>query len=219
MSLCVSLLSFKPHYTYNTLTLKRFLCPNSIFSPLPISLKSVSRLLTFHQVSPSFFEFLDVYGSIRWIDREIRFSGFKTEIYLGHPEPGSPLLELGRTGRHYQLCYNMKTVAPQEHLKEPLPGRSLWQIRQAAIHHQFDVGTGLQLWIYGDPYAAIEKKITEMVSDQPDLKEKFDTISASFISSLEIHLLSAKWSAEGWRQYILYLEDALENLVRIDTVR
>lgn len=198
----------------NKLTSSRSLLADTIFAPLNISTISAFKLMTYHQVSPNFFEFLYVYGSGGGTDREIRFSSFRTEINLANVEPGLALPELGRSGRRYQICYNIKTAAHNELVKKQEPGQSLWQIRQAAIHHQFDVGSGNQLWIFGDPHADLKHRIAENVSDQSNHKDKFGTISASFQSSLGIHLKAANWSTEGWRQYILCLEKALEDLVR-----
>ncbi|KAF7531297.1 hypothetical protein G7054_g8991 [Neopestalotiopsis clavispora] len=189
-----------------------FLLSDSVTSPLSISAKSASRLMTYHQVSPNFFDFLDVYGSITADNRELRFSGFRSELYLTNPEPGLIMPELGRSGRHFQINYNLKTVAFKEKIEDSGPVSSLWKIRQAAIHHQFDVGSGVQLWIYGDPHAALKDRVAEIVSDQRNHKEKFDTMCSSFKSSLKVHLQSARWSTEGWRQYILSLEDTVQKL-------
>jgi hypothetical protein len=191
----------------------RFLLADSVTSPLQVSSKSALRILTYHQVSPNFLDFLDVYGSPTADDRDLRFNGFKTETYLSNPEQGTILPKLRRSGRCYQMSYNLKTVAFKVDVKTPGPVRSLWKIRQAAIHHQFDVGSGVQLWIYGDPHAAMKDRIVDIFSDQRNYKEKFDSVSASFASSLRVHLQSTTWATEGWRQYILSLEETVENLV------
>ncbi|KAF3015909.1 hypothetical protein E8E14_010687 [Neopestalotiopsis sp. 37M] len=193
-----------------------FLLLNFVTGPLTISTKSASRILSYHQVSPNFFDFLDVYGTHRALKRELRFSGFKAEIYLANPEPGVILPELGRSGRHYQISYNLKTATLREDIKQtikqPGPGCSLWYIRQAAVHHQLDVGSGVQLWIFGDPYASLKGHIAEIMSEHRNHKDKFKSVSASFKSSLEIQLHLARWAMGGWRQYILTLEDAVEHL-------
>lgn len=167
--------------------------------------------MTYHQVSPNYFDFLDVYGSLKGDDRELRFNGFRSEVSLANPDPGLILTDLGRSGRRFQINYNLKTVA----LKERKDGVSRWKIRQDAIHHQFDVGSGVQFWIFGDPHEALKSRIAEIVSEHKSHKDKFDTLSASFKSSLNVHLQSATWSTEGWRQYIISLEDTVEHLVGV----
>ncbi|KAI1870993.1 hypothetical protein JX265_006033 [Neoarthrinium moseri] len=141
--------------------------------------------------SPNFFDFLDVYGSPTADDRELRFNGFKSEICLSNPAPGAILPDLGRSGRCFQLSYNLKTVALKDKSSTGTVPSS-WKIRQAAIHHQFDVGSGTELWIYGDPHGSMKDRIAEIV--------------------LNIHIQAARWSTEGWRQYILSLEDTVERL-------
>ena len=142
----------------------------------------------------------------------MRFSGFRSEVYLQNPEKGVIIDDLKRSGRRYQLCYNLKTVVLKSlDPKDPVAG--LWKIRQAAVHHQLDIGSGTQLWIFGDPHAAMKDIIREVVNDQRNHRNKFETIPASFKSSLDVHLGIARWSTEGWRQHILSLEETIDNLV------
>jgi hypothetical protein len=158
-------------------------------------------------------DFLDVYGKPSAQDRELRFSGFRTETYLQNPDAGTIIPDLNRSGRRYQICYNLKTVVKKPPTDQHAATGS-WKIRQEVIIHQFDVGSGTQLWIYGDPHAVIKDRIRVAVSDRKDHKDKFETVSQSFTSSFNIHLEGARWSTEGWRLYIVDLEETIENLVR-----
>ncbi len=153
-----------------------------------------------------------MYGSPHAIDRDLRFSGFRSETYLQNPDFATIIDSLGRSGRRYQLCYNLKTVVLKRYCKQgPVVG--LWKIRQAAIHHQLDIGCGTQLWIFGDPHAAIKDRISEVFNDQINHRDKVVDILASFQSSLGVHLEIARWSTGGWRQHILSLEETVENVV------
>ncbi|ETS77789.1 hypothetical protein PFICI_09851 [Pestalotiopsis fici W106-1] len=190
-----------------------FLLLDSVTSPLPVSAKSVARLMTYHQVSPDFFDFLDAYGAPLAINTELRFNAFRTEIYLADPEPGAILPELGRSGRHYQINYSLKSVNRKEWMKESQPGRSLWQIRQTAIHHQLDVGSGAQFWMFADPHGALRDRITDVFPDQPNHGQKLDSLSASFKTSLEIQLHLVRWSTEGWQLYIKHLEETVAQVI------
>lgn len=159
-----------------------------------------------------------MYGSPSAEDRELRFSGFRSEINLQNPEKGTIIDDLRRSGRRYQLCYNLKTVVlKSSDQKGPVAG--LWKIRQAAVHHQLDIGSGTQLWLFGDPHAAIKERISEIVNDQRNHRGKFETIPASFKSSLDVHLGIARWSTGGWRQHILSLEETIENLVWLNILK
>ncbi|KAK9415700.1 hypothetical protein SUNI508_10178 [Seiridium unicorne] len=180
-----------------------FLLANPARLPYEISLKSALRILSYHQVSPDFFDFLDVYIARTESDRELRFGAFKSEVYLALPEPDTMLTDLGRSGNHYQLSFNLKTATFKD---------DVWKIQQAAIHHQFDVRTGVQLWIYGDPHDSLRDRIVDLISNDGNHKQKFETVSASFESSLKMHLRSAKWATEGWRQYIADSEEAVASV-------
>ncbi|KAK7753927.1 hypothetical protein SLS62_004025 [Diatrype stigma] len=87
-----------------------------------------------------------------------------------------------------------------------------WKIRQAAVHHQLDIGSGIQLWLFGDPHAAIKDRITEIINANLNYREKYETVAASFKSSLNVHLEIARWSTQGWRLYLLSLEETVETL-------
>jgi hypothetical protein len=193
----------------------RFLLAKTVTSPLNITLKSLRRLSSYHQITPHFLDFIDVYGHISGNDRDLRFSGFRTELYLQNPPAGCVIDDLGRSGRHYQLCYNMKTVVQKGQLSDKGSGAIPWKIRQAAIHHQFDVGTtnGAQVWVFGDPHGEIKDRVADIVHVQENHKHRFGTTSQSLKSSLDIHLEIARWSTGGWRRYILFLEETIQNLV------
>jgi hypothetical protein len=182
--------------------------------PLDISLLSLQRLLNYHQVMPSVIEFLGVYGDRSGLDKELLFSGFRTEVVLSNPLSGNVIPEIGRSGRQYQMCYNLKTV-----VLKPNNGRESkeWKIRQEAIHHQFDVGSGHQFWLFGDPHSPMQRKIDEMIKPKKGSTDIFKNFGSAFKSSLEVHLKAAQWATEGWRQYVLFLEQKILELVS-DTV-
>ncbi|KAK6836323.1 hypothetical protein PG987_006818 [Apiospora arundinis] len=191
---------------------------DSVTHPLHITLKSLRRLFAYHQVSPIFLEYLDVYGSPSAEDRELRFSSFRTETSLVDAKVGSIIDGLRRSGRRYQMCYNLKTVAEKDlsenkdEKKKKDPSEKSWKIRQSVFHHQFDVGSGTQLWIFGDPHAAIKDRVANLVSDQVNHLSRFDSVRASFKTSLEVHLDIGRWSTTGWRSHIASLETKVEGL-------
>ncbi|KAK2061269.1 hypothetical protein LY76DRAFT_673542 [Colletotrichum caudatum] len=157
------------------------------------------RLISFYQIMPQFSDFLHVYASRHGEDRELRFSGFRTDRVLANPVNGTVIPELGRSGRRYQLCFNLKTAAPKE--------RGDWKIRQAVLHHQFDLGQGTQLWVIGDPHAALKSRIAGLFREGNTYPSSFSTVREGFRSSLEVHLDFAQWATSEWRWHILYLEE------------
>ncbi|KAI3539966.1 hypothetical protein CABS03_02369 [Colletotrichum abscissum] len=188
-----------------------YLCAETALGPLEVHVRMLLRLLTFYQVMPQFLDFLSIYASPHGRDKELRFSGFKTETVLSNPISDTVIPELGRSGRRYQLCFNLKTVAQKS--------RVGWKIRQAAVHHQFDIGRGSQMWIVGDPHAVLKERTGEIFPEGHSFPTSFSTMQQSFASSLDIHLEFAQWAASEWRWHILFLEQGAEELTKPARVR
>ncbi|OHE90944.1 hypothetical protein CORC01_13753 [Colletotrichum orchidophilum] len=188
-----------------------FLIAENALAPLEARPEMLMRLLTFYQVMPQFLDFLYIYGSPHGEDKNLRFSGFRTEKVLINPAPGTCIPDMGRSGRRFQICYNLKTVG----LKFEQPGQEVnkvWKIRQAAIHHQFDVGSGVQNWILGDPHAVVKGLIQELFPEKRNHSSRFGTTEQSLLSSLEVHLVLARWATSGWRWNVQSLEEIIDNL-------
>ncbi|KAH6699840.1 hypothetical protein BKA61DRAFT_582692 [Leptodontidium sp. MPI-SDFR-AT-0119] len=67
----------------------------------------MSRILTYHQVMPAYLDFLSVFGSDIH-PRDLRFSDFPEQTLLSNTPRGVIAPELGRSGRQFQMCYNIK---------------------------------------------------------------------------------------------------------------
>ncbi|GJC96686.1 fungal specific transcription factor domain-containing protein [Colletotrichum higginsianum] len=160
---------------------------------------------------PQFLDFLHVYASRHSRDRELRFSGFRTDKTLTDPVDGAMIPELGRSGRRYQLCFNLKTVSPKD--------GGDWKIRQAVFHHQFDLGQGTQLWIIGDPHATLKKRIVDLFPEWNLYPTSFSTVQQGFATSLEVNLDFAQWATSEWRWHILFLEERAEELTKPARIR
>ena len=171
------------------------------------------RILSYHQVMANYLDFISVFGSQRE-PRDLKYSGFREQTTLGQPADASRILVLGRSGRQYQLSFNLKGVS-----QVPIPnkpGKNRWSIRQAAIHHQFDVELGTTLWIITKGDRDLKERVEDMTAPPPYGRaedQAFGTPEESFKSSLAVHLLLCNWSTEEWRWYIQYLEISIENEV------
>ena len=168
------------------------------------------RLLSYHQVMPSFLDFLTVFG-VHKHSRDQRFSGFREQILLS---PGNSLKvgALGRSGNQYQLCYNLKSVARWTEPGQLMPSEDHWSIRQGAFHHQFDVEKGTSLWIITRSGLDIKQRIEDLTGKDGRIEDKkFDTPNECLRSSLAVHLLLCHWSTENWRIYLQWLEDTIED--------
>lgn len=190
----------------------RFLWAGHSRRPLNTSKKMLVRILSYHQVMPGYLDFMCVFGS-QSEPRGLRFSGFREQTSLVTPPCGPAVPDLGRSGRQFQICYNLKSVACTSTAGAPVE-QMIWSIRQAAFHHQFDVLEGTTLWIVTKGDLNIRSRVQDMTSIKGRPEDRaFDTPEDSFKSSLAVHLLYSHWSGEEWRWYIQWLEDIIEQEV------
>ncbi|KAF2031394.1 hypothetical protein EK21DRAFT_63388, partial [Setomelanomma holmii] len=167
----------------------------------------LTEILTYHQVMPAYLDFMLVFGA-QSDPKDLRFSGFREQIRLKTPSPTAALPALDRSGRHYQMCYNLKSVQPKNKSKESII-LDEWSIRQTAVYHQFDVETGTALWIVTKGGEDILDQYEELIgpNGRPEDKQ-FQTPALSLGSSLSTHLLICHWSTDDWRWYIRWLEES-----------
>ncbi|KAI0402284.1 hypothetical protein F4802DRAFT_576572 [Xylaria palmicola] len=171
------------------------------------------RILSYHQVMPTYIDFLLVYGAEEE-DRELRYNAFRTRTTFINPEPGNIIPDLNRSGRQHEICYNLKAVAPKDPTKSQFV-KNRWRIRQSAVYHRLDLGTGSALWIIADPREAVKKVIGEVLPEGPVPRGfHFNTFSESFGSSLDTHLSLAQWASDEWRWHLQSLEETIDNLTR-----
>jgi Mg2+ and Co2+ transporter CorA len=172
--------------------------------PLKVTRESLTRVLTYHQVMPSYLDFMYVFGK-QEKPRDLGYSGFREQTLLSDPPRGPAVNVLGRSGRQYQMSYNLK--AP---FFKTSPD-NLWTIRQAAIHHQFDIVEGTSLWVITKGDRELKNRIELMTG--PDGRPEdhaFTTAADCFKSSLAVHTLIAHWAGEDWRWRIQTLEDDID---------
>lgn len=157
---------------------------------------------------PCYLDFMCVFGLSKSA-RELRFSGFRAQVLLKDPSPDSAIPDLGRSGRHFQMCYNLKGIA-----RIPNGKSMLWSIHQAAIYHQFDIEKGTTLWIVTKGNLDIKDRIKTLTGKDGRAEDKaFDTLEQCLKSSLAVHLLLCHWSTEDWRWYVQFLEDKIDDEV------
>jgi hypothetical protein len=161
---------------------------------------------------PAYLDFISVFG-VQDEPREARFSAFRHQSTISEPRKGLAQPTLGRSDRKYQLCYNLKCVTlAQENISNIKLNQ--WSIRQAAVHHQFDVESGNALWIVIKGRTDLEKRYKDLTGRHaPSENISFDTLAQQFRSSLAPHLMFCYWATEDWRGYIRWLGTVLENEV------
>jgi hypothetical protein len=195
------------------LEVRSFLMSGHSWSPLFLTLPMLRRIMTYHQVMSAYLDFISVFGH-QSRPRYLRFSGFREETVLSDPPRGLMIPDLGRSGRLFQLCYNLKAPAPRNDQK------TLQSIRQAAIHHQFDAVEGTSLWIIAKGDDLLKTRIEQMTGPRGHAEDRtFTTVAECFRSSLAVHLLLCNWSTEEWRWYIQSFEDIIDRDVILSHCR
>ena len=135
---------------------------------------------------------------------------------LQKPTIALPVPGLHRSGRQYQLCYNLKGVSAitKDAVEKKL---DTWSIRQTAIHHQFDIEFGTSLWIVTKGRLDIKERYKELTGKDGRPEDKaYGDLEQCFRSSLAPHLLFCHWSTEDWHEYIRWLEDIVNGDVRTE---
>lgn len=173
------------------------------------------RILSYHQVMPGYLDFLFTFGA-KHDQRDFRFSAFREQTLLNSPVRGPAIPGLGRSGRQIQLSFNLKGVSCILGPKLSIPEKR-WSLREAAVHHQFDVELGTTLWIVTKGNLELKERIQDITSQGGRLEDRsFGTVRQCFLSSLAVHLLLCQWSCEEWRWYILWLEEIIAEAVSRD---
>ena len=161
----------------------------------------------YFQIMPEFVDFLFSFGQ-QARAQDFHYSCFRQRTRLSSSRQGLKIIELGWSGRDFQVCYNIKSVESSSS-QTPWP----WSIRHCAISHSFDVENIRPTWIIVKGDRLIEKRIHAATSDRgPPQFRNFSTIDRAFAASLGVHLLLCYWSAENWRWYINFLEERVEEI-------
>lgn len=170
----------------------------------------VTQILTYHQVMPAYLDFMFVFGA-QSVPRDLRFSRFREQVMLKDRPHRHSILEFGRSGRQFQLCYNLKGVTLTKENTNNVKN-NLWSIRQSAIHHQFDVVYGTTLWIVTKGRLDILDRFKQLTGPEGRLEDKsFGSVYECFRSSLAAHLMYCHWSTEDWHLYISWMEQLFES--------
>ncbi|KAA6407954.1 MAG: hypothetical protein FRX48_08305 [Lasallia pustulata] len=174
---------------------------------LNITRKMLVRILSFHQVMPSYLDFIFLFGS-QSEPRDLRYSGFRAQMLLVDPSQRLAVPSSGRSGRQFQISYNLKCVTCKTSASFRAIQSQEWSIRQAAFHHQFDIVDGTTLWIVTRGGLDIRGSIEDLTgpNGRPEHRA-FRTVEECFKSSLAVHLLYSQWSTADWRGYLQWLED------------
>ncbi|KAF1942092.1 hypothetical protein EJ02DRAFT_184411 [Clathrospora elynae] len=171
---------------------------------------SLCQIMSYHQVMPVYLDFMLVFGA-QSDAKDLRFSGFREQIRLKTPPNEHSILQLGRSGKVFQLCYNLKGVQFKKQSSENIK-LDEWSIRDAAFYHQFDVECGTTLWIVTKGGEDILERFKELTGPNGRPEDQvFRDPESCFRATLSVHLLYCHWSTDDWRWYIRWLEEVLDH--------
>jgi len=168
-----------------------------------------SAALTCHQVMPEFLDFVFPFGRQEF-SRDFYFSALKVSDRYNNINCAIEIPELGRSGKRYEMCYNLRSAERTSTPHQP------WSIRQTAIYHAFDTIYGRTIWISIKGNHLIRDRINDALNTGRDELQGGNDASGSlgqaFLASLEVHLILCNWARENWRWYINFLEDEFQEL-------
>ena len=158
--------------------------------------------LSYHQVMPSFLDFLFSFGRQEHA-QDFYFSAFRSHCSVGDSGNSLRIPQFGRSGRSFEICYNLKSVENSKYHQD-WP----WSVRQCAVYHSFDVTEGRATWIILEADPLMKRRLASATASRglPEMKS-FQTVSQGFKACLATHLILAEWSSNNWRWYINFLED------------
>ncbi|KAK5456971.1 hypothetical protein LTS15_004751 [Exophiala xenobiotica] len=168
------------------------------------------RLFSYYQIMPAYLDNLTTFGQESH-QRDLRYSGFRGRTRLSRsPRPETMALDLGRSGRHIQMCYNLKSVKcitpPKTAMKD-----MQWSRRPVALYHHFDVAEGNSLWVITSGGRHFRDRLEDTVGLKGRAEDRdYSSIEAAFRSTFAVHALAAHWAKDGWPAYIQWLEEVIE---------
>ncbi|KAK4140569.1 uncharacterized protein C8A04DRAFT_14831 [Dichotomopilus funicola] len=156
----------------------------------------LAKLLTYHQVMPSF---VDLICTFQFREEPLHYALFRRENYLDRDSPTLRVPHLGRSGIQIQHAFNLLTVERSDRKDELNP----WPLRHATLYHSLDLETGRAVYISMKGNPELVNRMREaghvnrhMLPTTPRTREK------SFIASLQVHLIMLEWCGENWNEYI-----------------
>ena len=163
-------------------------------------------IFTYHQVMPLFLDFVFSFG--RQLHQQgLHFSRFKEEKGLPAWWTSTITKQSVQTPEEKRVCYNLLSA-------ERLPGNHAfpWSVRQTAVYHTFEEGTGKTLWIILKDNKSLEKRLHEAHGSVSSSGAGIDI--DSWLAALSVHSVIFDWSGENWRWYLSDMEERAEVLTQ-----
>lgn len=174
---------------------------------LSCSRDSFSYLSCFHQVDPSFLNFVFSFGSTEE-PLDYHMTGFNCNDTLDvADERLLDIPKLGRSGRELRVQYLLRSL-------ERGSGPTTGNIRQMAVYHTFDLVTGKSLWINVKANDLMETRLKEAIAEFPELGSKaMGSLPGAFAATLAAHMVHLEWCDEDWRECINEIEGKIRKIL------
>ncbi|RSL72950.1 hypothetical protein CEP53_000901, partial [Fusarium sp. AF-6] len=184
---------------------------------LSCSRDSFSYLCCFHQVDPKFLDFVSSFGSA---DEPLDYhmTGFASHITMA--SGGERLLDipkLGRSGWELRAQYLLRSLEQDTNLD----GTTTYNVRQMAVYHAFDLGSGKALWINIKANGLMKNRIKQASAEFPALgSDAMGNLAGCFVATLAAHMVHLEWCDEDWRECINDIEGKIRSvLTKAQTAR
>ncbi|EEU36981.1 uncharacterized protein NECHADRAFT_52101 [Fusarium vanettenii 77-13-4] len=177
---------------------------------LGCSRESFSYICCFHQVDPKFLDFVSSFGAT---DEPLDYhmTGFISHVTLDvSSERLLDIPKLGRSGRELRVQYLLRSLEGDVSLQ----GETTYNIRQMAVYHAFDLGTGKSIWINLKANKVMEHRLKEASNEFPVLGPKaMCSLAGCFAATLTIHMVHLEWCDEDWRECINDIEAKIRGVL------
>lgn len=139
---------------------------------------------------------------------DFHYTAFRHESCLDEANTGSfDIPRLGRSGRSLQQCYNLWSV-------EKSDADGSWAMRQTAVYHSFDLGSGRALWLNVKANELMLKRVTGVTETSPKARaSSLLDAASSFAATLVTHLVMFEWCSENWRPFLGSLDIELRAIL------
>lgn len=186
----------------------RFIHAEHDGAPLKISLEMLMFLFTYHQVLPSFLDFIHSFGRPThpqgFLFSDCRRDRFETMLWAGTLTNRAP-----GTGSGDIRLHNLRAVERQQgDSAGPLP----WAVRQVAVYQTFDPDTSNALWVIVKGNRILESRISQACAKKTMSRKKKSKDARAM--ALVIHSMIIEWSGENWRWYLDDLEERSQSLTQ-----
>lgn len=196
--------------TCSVLTLTSFLQAAQSRAELSCSRDSFLYLCSFHQVDPSFVDFVRSFG-LTDEPLDYHMTGFSCHDTLD--VANKQLLDipkLGRSGREIRVHYLLRSLERSI----GSDNKMAYNIRQMAAYHTFDLITGKALWINIKANRLVENRIKEAATEFPALGPKaMGSLAGTFAATLVAHMVHLEWCDEDWRECTNGIEKKIRNIL------